>query len=190
MLKGATKMFPVLETERLTLREIVKEDEEAVYSIFSNDEVTKYYGMQTFEQVQQAESLIAAFTSNFENKRGVRWGIERKSVPGLIGTIGFNLWSPAHRRAEVGYEIHPDYWRMGYVSEAVAKVVEYGFNEMELSRIGAIVFIENEGSSQLLLKQGFEKEGVLKRYIVQNDQAYDVNVFAKFHTSSGDSYRE
>lgn len=174
-------MFPTLGTERLILREILPADVDVIYSIFSNEEVTKYYGLKTFEQLEQAENLISAFTTNFQSKRGMRWGIERKGIPGLIGTIGFNLWSPAHKRAEVGYDIHPNFWRAGYASEAVAKITEYGFKEMGLTRIGAIVFVENEGSSQLLLKQGFEKEGKLKNYIYQNDQAFDVHVFAKFN---------
>ena len=174
-------MFPTLETERLILREILLEDRDAIYNIFSNEQVTKYYGLKTFEQVKQAENLIEAFATNLELKRGMRWGIERKSIPGLIGTIGFNLWSPAHKRAEIGYDIYPDYWRSGYASEAVAKVVEYGFQEMELTRIGAIVFVENEASSQLLMRQGFEKEGTLKKYIYQNEQAFDVHVFAKLN---------
>ena len=174
-------MFPTLESERLILREIHPTDVEAIYSIFSNEQVTKYYGLKTFDHLKQAEDLIEAFATNFQSKRGLRWGIERKGAPGLIGTIGFNLWSPAHNRAEIGYDIHPNYWRLGYASEAVDKIVEYGFQEIALTRIGAIVFVENEASNQLLLRQGFEKEGTLKKYIYQNEQAFDVNVFAKLN---------
>lgn len=174
-------MFPILETERLVLREILPSDVKAIYSFFSNEEVTKYYGLKSFEKIEQAEKLIQAFSSDFHAEKGIRWGIERKGFPGLVGTIGFNAWSAAHQRAEVGYEIHPDFWRLGYASEAVAKIVQYGFQEMKLTRIGAIVFVENDGSSQLLIKQGFEKEGVLKKYMYQNDQAFDVNILAKFN---------
>ncbi|MBM7665758.1 ribosomal-protein-alanine N-acetyltransferase [Solibacillus kalamii] len=172
-------MFPKLETKRLVLREILPSDAEDIYSIFSNEEVTKYYGLNTFKKIEQAEKLIEAFTNNFQTEKGMRWGIEKKGFPGLIGTIGFNSWSKAHRRAEVGYEIYPDFWRNGYASEAVAKIVEYGFQEMGLTRIGAIVFVENDGSSQLLMKQGFEKEGILRKYMYQNNEAFDVIMLSK-----------
>ncbi|QOS89014.1 GNAT family N-acetyltransferase [Brevibacillus sp. JNUCC-41] len=66
-----------------------------------------------------------------------------------------------HKRAEIGYEIHPDHWRKGYTLEAASKVISYGFDEMNLTRIGAVVFIENEAPSTLLTKIGFQKEGVL-----------------------------
>lgn len=178
-------MFPKLDTERLVLREILPSDVEAIYSIFSNEGVTKYYGLNTFKKMEQAEKLIQAFTSNFQSEKGIRWGIERKGVPGLIGTVGFNSWSKAHRRAEVGYEIHPDFWRNGYASEAVAEIVEHGFQEMELTRIGAIVFVENNGSSQLLMKHGFEKEGILRKYMYQNNEAFDVIMLAKFNQQNG-----
>lgn len=113
------------------------------------------------------------------NKRGIRWGIERKEETGLIGTIGFNLWSPLHRRAEIGNELHPDFWRAGYMSEAINQIVDYGFQELDLTRIGAVVFVGNEASNQLLLKNGFELEGVLRNYMYQNDQVHDVNMFSR-----------
>ncbi|MEK4425291.1 GNAT family N-acetyltransferase [Solibacillus sp. FSL K6-1523] len=172
-------MFPKLQTERLVLREIKLQDATQIYQVFSNDEVTKYYGLKTFNKLEQAEKVIEAFATSFQEKRGIRWGIELKGKAGLIGTIGFNLWSPAHRRAEVGYEVHPDFWRFGYTSEALTKIVEYGFQEMKLTRIGAVVFLENEASNQLLLKQGFEKEGQLKNYMYQNNKAHDVTMFSK-----------
>lgn len=94
-------MFPTLETERLILREIVLEDAEHIFSYFSLDEVTKYYGIPTFETIDQAKKLIEGFETGFLHKRGIRWGIERKGTKGIIGTIGFNLWSPMHRKTKL-----------------------------------------------------------------------------------------
>lgn len=108
----------------------------------------------------------------------MRWGIERKGKKGLIGTIGFNAWSPKHKRAEIGYEIHPDHWRKGYMSEAVSKILSYGSETLDLTRIGAVVFIENEASNNLLTKMGFQKEGILKKYMYQNGKAYDTYVYS------------
>ncbi|KYG91888.1 acetyltransferase [[Bacillus] sp. KCTC 13219] len=172
-------MIPTLETERLILREISLKDAESIFAYFSNDDMTKHYGMQSFTNIGQAERLIEAFATNFQNKRGMRWGITIKGNHRLIGTIGFNLWSPVHKRAEVGFEIHPDFWRAGYASEGLQKIVEYGFRELGFTRIGAIVFVENEASNQLLTKQGFEKEGLLRNYMYQNGQPYYVNVYSK-----------
>ncbi|KOS68626.1 acetyltransferase [Lysinibacillus contaminans] len=171
-------MFPILETDRLLLREITLDDSESIFNCFSNDEVTRYYGQDTFENIEQAEKIVEFFLINFKEKRGIRWGIERKGTKGIIGTIGFNAWSPNHKRAEIGYEIHPEQWRNGYTLEALSKVVSYGFETMGLTRIGAVVFIENEASNKLLTKIGFKKEGVLRDYMYQNSIAHDTNVYS------------
>jgi [ribosomal protein S5]-alanine N-acetyltransferase len=171
-------MFPLLETERLILREITKEDTKGIFACFSNDDVTRYYGQETLQNIEQAEKFVEFFSKSYTEKRGIRWGIERKEIKGIIGTIGFNVWSPKHKRAEIGYEIHPEHWRKGYTLEAISKTLSYGFDVLGLTRIGAVVFIENEASNKLLTKIGFQKEGILRAYMYQNGKAYDTYVYS------------
>ncbi|MEK4231244.1 GNAT family N-acetyltransferase [Solibacillus sp. FSL H8-0538] len=171
-------MFPVLETERLKLREITKDDAQCIFACFSNNNVTRFYGEETILNLKQAEKFVDFFSKNFNEKRGIRWGIEIKGIKGMIGSIGFNAWSPKHKRAEIGYEIYPDHWRKGYTLEALSKVLSYGFVAMDLTRIGAVVFIENEASNNLLTKIGFQKEGVLRDYMYQNGFAHDTNIYS------------
>lgn len=172
------KMFPTLETDRLLLREISKNDAEGIFSCFSNEKVTRYYGQETLVNIEQAKAFVDFFANSYVEKKGMRWGIEIKGHQGIIGTIGFNAWSPKHKRAEIGYEIHPDHWRKGYTFEAISKVIQYGFDELALSRIGAVVLLDNEASNNLLIKSGFKKEGVLRDYMYQNGVAYDTNVYS------------
>lgn len=170
-------MFPNLKAERLILREITHDDAERIFACFSNQVVTRFYGQDPLETIDQAKGFVDFFAKSFEEKKGIRWGIEIKGEKGLIGTIGFNAWSPKHKRAEIGYEIHPDYWRKGYMSEAVAKILSYGSDALGLTRIGAVVFLENEASNNLLTKMGFEREGILKNYMYQNGEVYDTYVY-------------
>ncbi|MET4559000.1 ribosomal-protein-alanine N-acetyltransferase [Lysinibacillus parviboronicapiens] len=171
-------MFPTLETQRLVLREIKQEDAQGIFNCFSNRDVTRYYGQDTLESVEQAAKFVEFFSNLYTEKRGIRWGIEIKGSSGIIGTIGFNAWLPKHKRAEIGYEIHPDYWRNGYTTEAVTSVLSYGFEELDLTRIGAVVFIENEASNKLLTKIGFQQEGILRDYMYQDGQAHDTFVYS------------
>ncbi|MEY9867237.1 RimJ/RimL family protein N-acetyltransferase [Peribacillus sp. B2I2] len=85
---------------------------------------------------------------------------------------------PKHQRAEIGCENHPEQWRKGYTSEAISKVLSYGFDVMDLTSIGAVVFIDNEASNNLLTKIGFQKEGVLKKYMYQYGKAHDTYVYS------------
>ena len=87
-------------------------------------------------------------------------------------------WSLEHKRANISYALFPEKWGYGYASEAVDKVISYGFQELGLERIGAVVFVENEASNQLLIKLGFTKEGTLKNYMYQNDIPFDTNIYS------------
>ncbi|MEC0369007.1 GNAT family N-acetyltransferase [Paenibacillus chibensis] len=174
-------MFPQLETERLILREIMEEDTGDIFACFSNEEAMRYYGQDPFDSVEQAVQLIRFFGDSYRDKRGIRWGIERKEAPGLIGTAGFNAWAPKHRRAEIGYEIHPEHWRKGYASEAAASILKYGFDHMNLARIGAVVFTGNQASQEMLIKLGFEQEGTLRNYMVQSGVSHDTSVYSRLN---------
>ncbi|WP_301107655.1 GNAT family protein [Sporosarcina sp.] len=171
-------MFPQLETDRLRLRKIQLDDAEQIYAYFSKDEVNQYYGQDAFTSVKQAEDLIGIFAASYEEKKGIRWGIESKETNELIGTIGFHQMSSRHRRAEIGYELHPQYWGKGYASEAVSAAASYGFDVMELTRIAAVVFLKNDASNHLLMKLGFEREGILRNYMYQNGQAHDTYIYS------------
>ncbi|TQR19485.1 GNAT family N-acetyltransferase [Psychrobacillus vulpis] len=170
--------FPVLETNRLKLMEIKKENADSIFRIFSDDEVTRYYGMASFEQKEQAINMINSFTKNFQDKRSIRWGIFWKETSELVGTVGLNNLQLSQKRTEIGYDLLPSYWRKGIVSEAVEAVVRYCFEELDLYRIAAVTFTENESSYKLLLKLGFQKEGMLRGYIYQNDKSNDTFVFS------------
>jgi len=171
-------MFPVLHTDRLVLRELTVNDAQAILNCFSNPDVLRHYGQNPLTSLDQVRLIINNFSKSYEEKCGIKWGIELKGQAGIIGTIGFQEWSTEHKRAEISYALFPESWGKGYALEAVNKVISFGFQEMKLVRIGAIVFTENDASNKLLTKAGFEKEGVLKKYIHQNNISYDTNSYS------------
>lgn len=61
-------MFPILETDRLILRQITDQDAEAIFACFSNDEVTRYYGLENMESIEQAISMIQTFLCPLSRK--------------------------------------------------------------------------------------------------------------------------
>ncbi|MGY3189933.1 GNAT family N-acetyltransferase [Lysinibacillus sp. TE18511] len=171
-------MFPVLNTDRLMLRELKINDAQAILNCFSNPDVLRHYGQNPLTSLDQVKHIINNFSKNYDEKRGIKWGIELKGQEGIIGTIGFQEWSTEHRRAEISYALFPESWGKGYAMEAVNRVISFGFQEMDLVRIGAIVFTENDASNKLLTKVGFEKEGILKKYMHQNQVPYDTYIYS------------
>jgi [ribosomal protein S5]-alanine N-acetyltransferase len=174
--------FPILETERLHLIEINEQYNQKYYEIMSLDEVTRYYGMESLKSVEEAAKMIDSFKNNFLSNRSIRWGIILKGKQEFIGTLGLNNLNLANKRAEIGYEIHPNYWRNGFTSEAVKEVLRYSFQELGLYRIGAVVYPENIASSSLLKKLGFKEEGLLRGYIYQKNRSNDALVFSLLRT--------
>jgi [ribosomal protein S5]-alanine N-acetyltransferase len=170
--------FPILETKRLKLIEITHHHVEYLYEILSLEEVTRFYGTNRFTLPVEASRLIDMFHKNLLDKRGIRWGIKLKENQRIIGTIGLNGLQLQNKRAEIGYELHPSYWRKGFGEEAIKEVLRFSFNQLGLFRIGAVVYPENEASINLLLKLGFTKEGLLRGYIHQNEQFHDTYVLS------------
>jgi len=170
--------FPVLETKRLKLIELTHQHVQSIYEIFSLNEVTRYYGTNSFTLPAEAYQLIDMFHRNFLDKRGIRWGIKLKENQRIVGTLGLNGLHLKNKRAEIGYEIHPSFWRNGFALEAINEVLRFSFMRLELHRIGAVVYPENEASLRLLVKLGFNKEGVLRGYMYQNEQFHDTCVMS------------
>lgn len=171
-------MFPTLNTNRLLLRELTEADALEVFICFTNPDVLRFYGQSPLSNHNQVKQIIRSFSMNYEDKRGIKWGIAVKGEPGIIGTIGFQEWSQEHKRADISYALVPEQWGKGYAIEAVKKVISYGFQELKLTRIGAMVFTENESSIKLLEKLGFEKEGILKNFMYQDGVPNDTNIYS------------
>ncbi|WP_445491709.1 GNAT family N-acetyltransferase [Niallia sp. 03133] len=171
-------MFPAIATDRLVLRELTESDAPAILNCFSNEKVLRYYGQQPLSSIEQVKEIIRNFDDSFKGNQGIKWGIQRNEDESIIGTIGLQNWSVEHKKAELSYALFPEYWGCGYAEEAVSEVISYGFNKLELIRIGAVVFTENEASNKLLVKLGFEKEGVLRNYLHQNDVPHHTNIYS------------
>ncbi|SCC49676.1 Acetyltransferase, GNAT family [Bacillus wiedmannii] len=178
-IEGEKEMeFPKLETERLLLRELTLLDAETMFRYFSKESVIRYFGMDSFENIEQAKTTIQTFKNRYEEGSVFRWGIEKKGTGQLIGTCGFHLINKHHKRAEIGYELDDTYWGQGYATEALQAILGYGFETLQLIRIAAVVYVENKASQKLLSKAGFQEEGLLRKHMIQNGVAHDTILYS------------
>ena len=154
--------FPNLETDRLNLRRIVKEDSAAILKLRGDAENMKFIPRPLAKTEADVLEHLAVIDAKIENNEGINWAITYKGSPKLIGIIGHYRIKPEHHRAEIGYMLHKEYNGKGIITEAVQEVVKYGFNEMKLHSIEAIIDPENFGSEKVLQKCGFIKEAHFK----------------------------
>jgi ribosomal-protein-alanine N-acetyltransferase len=95
--------FPVLETERLILRQPRLSDVADVF-VFSSDPLVQKYNAEPTTEVSEAEEIIRSYNAEYERNEGVIWDITLRGVETIIGMIGFHLWS-VHNRAMLGYDL-------------------------------------------------------------------------------------
>ena len=170
-------IFPVLETERLNLIEIQQEHLHDLFTLFSDEKVTRFYNIKTFQSPQDGQIYLDWFRSRFTEKLGIRWGIQIKGREGIIGTIGYNNFTP-HHRANIGYDIQSTHWGNRYMTEVLAAVIDFGFNSLQINRIEAEVMNGNTASGKLLEKARFSKEGTLRDWMYWNGTHYDMIMYS------------
>jgi ribosomal-protein-alanine N-acetyltransferase len=163
-IQQALQTFPQLETKNLHLRRIEPADASALFGVLSDDEVTEFYDDDPFTDISQALDQIKTWDYGFINIRCIRWGITRKDGDEMIGTCGYYGFHTWNQRASIGYELARGSWRQGIMTEALGVVIDFGFKEMELNRIEAVIMPENTASIHLLEKLGFRNEGLLAEY--------------------------
>ncbi|MEO8666575.1 MAG: GNAT family N-acetyltransferase [Ignavibacteria bacterium] len=154
--------FPVIETERLKLREITTDDRNEIFEIYSSEEAMKYFGKIPYKKIEEADERIMITQKAFKEKEGIRWGITLKPSGKLIGSAGIWRIDNIHFRGEVGYELSPQHWRKGIMYEALLPILSFGFEKINLHTIEANTDPENTSSRKLLHKLGFEQEGYFK----------------------------
>lgn len=164
--------FPSLETERLLLRPLSTVDLEFVFRHFSDPAVNRYLlDEEPVRTREQAQSIIDFYSSPATQPYN-RWVIVRKADMQPIGTCGYHQWQKVHQRAEIGYDLEKASWGQGIMTEALRTMLRYGFEQMDLNRVEALVYVENDASIRLLERLGFQKEGLLRQSFRQGHTYY------------------
>lgn len=171
--------FPVLETDRLVLREIRIDDAETIYNYLSDSEVIKYLEGST-DSIEEAKGYISWISEGYEKRTDIRWGIELKENNTLIGDCGLGHINEPKIPTELGFMLSKKYWNKGYMSEVLKAILEYGFEELGLHRIQGWTHSDNIISSRLLLNNGFTKEGLHREfvYIWHRGIYFDADMYA------------
>ena len=164
-------IFPVLTTERLTLREPLLEDAADYFVVGSDPEVQKY-NAPIMQKVEEAEALMAEVRDEYKKQEGISWAVTLTKSDTLLGLFSFYHWSHNHRRAEVGYALARAWWGQGIGTEAVRAMVRFGFEKMNLHRIYAGTIADNHESVAMLEKIGFIREGTKRESSWEDDGTF------------------
>ncbi len=171
--------FPVLETERLRLRQVRRSDAADIFRFRGDYQVTRYNFGAPYKTIEQVEQLIDAINQGFTRRSEFRWGITLKAKDDrVIGLAGFNYWNQHDRRASVGYDLTQAYWGRGIIPEALAAIIDFGFNSLNLNRVEADCTVENTASVRVLEKLGFRAEGIQREQYFDEGRFWDLQLFS------------
>jgi len=96
----------------------------------------------------------------------------------LCGVIGMNVQNDIYRKSvEIGYWLGEPYWGKGITSAALKLMTDYAFNVLDVNRVYTSVFEANHASMRVLEKNGYTKEGVLRKAVYKNDVFLDEHRF-------------
>lgn len=149
-------MFPVLNTDRLTLRKFQNDDLKPICDFLNNFEVSKMLTVVPYPYTKGDGEWWLNHCKYTPLTEEINWVIE--TAHGFSGVIGIRI--PEGGVPRVGYWLAEAFWGRGYMSEATEAVVNYCFKVLGAAKVSSGAFCENEGSLNVLAKNGFQTIGL------------------------------
>ena len=163
------------ETDRLILRCLQEDDAPHFVELAGDYEVSKMtlnipHPYSNDDAIQFIKGSIEAW----EKGERYAFAIVQKETDSFMGVIGIHP-EMRHSRAEVGYWIGVPYWGQGYMTEALQRVIQFGFETLNLNRIQASHRTDNPASGRVMEKAGMQYEGTLRQMMIRDGEFTDIS---------------
>lgn len=163
--------FPILITERLTLRQLSIDDQQDIFALRSDPKINKFLGRPLCKTNEEAINFINKVNDNIEKGNSYYWAITLTDTKTLVGTICLFDFSGKNNSCEIGYELMTEFQGQGIMKEAAQAVIDYVFQTLKFKKILAFTHYDNQNSTNLLLKFNFVKS------LETDKENPDLNVF-------------
>jgi len=141
----------ILQTARLTLQPQTQDDAPALFTILSNEEAMRFWNRPAISRLAVVEELLREQQIAMREGLCLFWTLVQGAE--AIGSIDLSLIGEGS--AELGFLLRPDCWGRGLASEAVAVVIQHGFDALGLTRLAAAVQTANLAAARVLEKNRF-----------------------------------
>jgi [ribosomal protein S5]-alanine N-acetyltransferase len=167
------EMIPTLSTAKVTLSPFRLTDAPLVQQYAGHSEIartTQHIPHPYLDGV--AEKWIAAHLLQYLEKTNVVLAVRSHSDE-LLGAINLGI-RVADKMAELGYWISVPFWGQGYCTDAARRMIQYGFEELNLNKIYARHLGGNFASGRVMEKAGMIKEGIQRQHTMKNGILTDI----------------
>lgn len=163
--------IPTITSERIRLRPFRADDRTALFDLFCDPAVTRYWSFPAWTDLAQADAFLDAD----DQPNMIAWAMADRTTDELIGTTTIASLNRDQGRGEIGYSLRRAYWKRGLAREAVTRALDHGFDELGLRRFEADADPRNTSSLALLEALGFVREGYLRaRWFVAGEECDSV----------------
>ena len=168
-----------IETERLFLRPIQKDDAKSVFHYRSDSFTNKYQGWIP-TTIDDVVNFIENRVSPIIDINGTwfQFVIITKEDNKIVGDLGLHFFDSDNKQVEIGCTIDKNCQKKGYASEALSEIFRYLFTTLNKHRIMASIDPRNEGSIRLVKTLGFRHEAHFKESILIDGKWVDDLVYA------------
>jgi ribosomal-protein-alanine N-acetyltransferase len=163
--------LPTLRGTRVTLRQIDDHDVDALFDAFSDPDVMRYWDVPPMTSRDDAKALLADIREGVRARTLFQWAIDIGG--GLIGTVTLLHVHTTHRRGEIGFALRRSSWGQRLATDAVATLLAFCFDRLDLHRLEADVDPRNDRSLRLLERLGFVREGYLRERYLAGGETQD-----------------
>ncbi len=170
--------MPRLETPRLILRRLEMRDAPDLFDYSRDPQVAKHVLWDAQTSVSEARAYVRYMLRRYRAGEPASWGIEEKETGRVVGTIGYMWYQRDNNACEVGYSLARRRWNRGYMTEALAEVLRFSFEELGVHRVEAQHEVENAASGAVMRKCGMRKEGTLRGRLYNKGRYVDVDLYA------------
>ncbi len=170
--------LPELTTPRLTLRRMAVSDTFDMYEYASRQDVTKYLTWYPHPDRDYTREYLQYLGNRYSAGMFYDWAVIYEPDCKMVGTCGFTSFNCASDSAEVGYVLNPEYWGKGIATEALRRVLRFGFEELRLHRIEARFIEGNDRSRRVMEKVGMQFEGIRREAMLIKGSYLNIGVCA------------
>lgn len=159
-----------LQTDRLILSPLIQSDVAPFFAIQSDPEVMRYWNHAPWTEANQAEQSITQSMEAAANGTALTLAIRVADTREMIGTCLLFAIEKQSARGEIGYNLSRHAQGRGYMTEAMQRLIDFAFHDLQLRRLEAEIDPRNTASTRLLQRLGFQQEGLLReRWIVEGE---------------------
>jgi len=185
---GIFKGIPILETENYILRGVTGQDVPALFTFLSDKETMKFITPHPIKTEAEVSDAVQDSLENFQEQKEIPWVIIDKKTDRLIGQFRFHKLHLWHKKTDMNVVISKKHQSTGVMTELMEKVLEFGFEILDLNRIVGDIFAGNARSKKLLENYGFHKDGIMRQTDFDGERYHDTVVYSMLR-SEYDSFK-